>query len=651
MALQSQTYVFTEASIGNAIGVRRGNRLYYKIYGTFSATVLLQKSTSSGSWVTIGTFTGASEGYLDCDDVNGLRYRFVCSAYTSGTVTAFLREVDSLERTELNSDGEPIVEYYRDSVRFVKRVEMPDGKGNVLTSLSVTVGSGSEDYPTIKAALDDVEKWFVSRNATLTVELAEGVHATAETIDLELNNGVRVKIAGQAPETLTFSSLVSITSNGAADHAVVWAVTSAANCSVGDFVNIRGLTGTGEYETLAGCLEITAVDTGTNRITVKVKDRRTSIGACTVTAATIKRHKTVVYSTAANAAMIVRRTLGEGSSAATGLKDFALIGDTSNVKGIQVEYGGRLDLLTEFGIANFGSFGLYGIYGASVGAQNVCVSGCNNNGVYSLNKSVIQFVGGTSTGNNGNGIVASAGSVIAASLCNSSGNLGGMEASALSQITSAGSFLTGNKNYQAISEDGSQITLSTSTVVSTSTYGVRCLRHSSINFADSTISGSGTYDLYAEFKSFIYVNGATYGTISPALETEGNMGSVISNDTLAGNNLSVAGTRNFLAAVTFSSTVAFPSGATWSNVKTATGSHATGSLAAGATSSFTITVSGVANNGNYNVVVSGNGTWPAGLVVTAKVTAADTVTVFFVNASSGAISTGTQTYRVTVFEY
>ena len=81
------TTAFTAVASGNGIKVNKGNSFKYEITGTFSATVVLEKTVNGGAtWETILTKTAAASGNIYVIDESA-EYRFRCTAYTSGTAT------------------------------------------------------------------------------------------------------------------------------------------------------------------------------------------------------------------------------------------------------------------------------------------------------------------------------------------------------------------------------------------------------------------------------------------------------------------------------------------------------------------------------------------------------------------------------------
>lgn len=92
--MASQTDAFTAVGGGTAILIRRGNSITYTLTGGATATLNIERSNSGGvAWDVIETVTAntgpttiANEGNSDA------LYRWNCTAYTSGTATATVKD-------------------------------------------------------------------------------------------------------------------------------------------------------------------------------------------------------------------------------------------------------------------------------------------------------------------------------------------------------------------------------------------------------------------------------------------------------------------------------------------------------------------------------------------------------------------------------
>ena len=82
---------FTATGDGTNLAVKQGDKFTYQVSGTFSGTVLLQRSVTSGqSWETTNTFTAISgpTTVIAVGSTQGAHiwFRFICSAFVSGSI-------------------------------------------------------------------------------------------------------------------------------------------------------------------------------------------------------------------------------------------------------------------------------------------------------------------------------------------------------------------------------------------------------------------------------------------------------------------------------------------------------------------------------------------------------------------------------------
>lgn len=85
---------FTATGAGPAMSVKAGDVATWSVANVFVGTWVLQKSFSGGmAWETVATGTSTSSGtYRNNEGKGDVLLRFLCSAYTSGTVTSSISE-------------------------------------------------------------------------------------------------------------------------------------------------------------------------------------------------------------------------------------------------------------------------------------------------------------------------------------------------------------------------------------------------------------------------------------------------------------------------------------------------------------------------------------------------------------------------------
>jgi len=445
----------------------------------------------------------------------------------------------------------------------------------------------------------------------VTITIASGVYTETVRTDLKVTNGDRLKVTGATPTTLTFSSLVSVVSNGAGDHDVTFAFSDASSVSVNDYLIVRGLAGT-KQGPLEGVWKITAK--ASNNVTVKntAYIANLSTGAApTVSSGTFKKLNTVINYTGTHG-LYVNCQMGADSVSSNGFHNLALIGNaTANTSGIFLEYGASITLGYEFGVHGFGEHGAYAIYAGLLSATNVCFSnnGANNggasgsgNGAYALAGSVFQLVGAVATGNDGVGMQSSLDACIAATGSNASGNDGAGYSSASGASIIAEDLISQcNTSYGVFATTDSFINGRDGTVTYNTNYGVRVITGGKVDFNGGAANNNTTADAIEED----YQSKIIDGTFS-------------------------ASTLNGYPARTMQSSVAFNFG----------------SIAANSQSTTTITIAGVTVS-KCNATVNSNGTHVAGLVLTCHPSATNTITIIASNITTGAITVGNRTYYVT----
>lgn len=89
---------FTAIGVGISLLIKSGQSFTYSLSGTFSGTAILERSLNGGqTWDALLTKTVAASGRIDVNLANGgsAIYRWVCSAYTSGTLVTEVKDIDA----------------------------------------------------------------------------------------------------------------------------------------------------------------------------------------------------------------------------------------------------------------------------------------------------------------------------------------------------------------------------------------------------------------------------------------------------------------------------------------------------------------------------------------------------------------------------
>lgn len=103
---------FTAVGAGGALAVRKGDKFTYSVSGTFSGTVVLEKSQDLLAWEIISSHTAAASGTIEVEATaaSSLSYRFRCSAYTSGTIETSIADAAKTLVKYANNEGTTIFE-------------------------------------------------------------------------------------------------------------------------------------------------------------------------------------------------------------------------------------------------------------------------------------------------------------------------------------------------------------------------------------------------------------------------------------------------------------------------------------------------------------------------------------------------------------
>ena len=135
--------------------LRKGQTVRYALSGTFNATVILEEAgKGKNSWRAIASFTAGTDTNLKNQTQKPLRLRFRVAAYTSGTASYTLQDVDDDTIFELYlEDGRPVIGVRDDGSFYVLGTEFSGGGGGS----SVPDGTNQGDI----LAWDTVSGWVV----------------------------------------------------------------------------------------------------------------------------------------------------------------------------------------------------------------------------------------------------------------------------------------------------------------------------------------------------------------------------------------------------------------------------------------------------------------------------------------------------------
>ena len=178
----------------------------------------------------------------------------------------------------------------------------------------------------------------------------------------------------------------------------------------------------------------------------------------------------------------------------------------NSINGILTNFGGSVQAAS-FTSTNNGGSGIATSYGGSINAAGATASNNGANGIVILYGGSILANGATASNNGGNGIITSFGGSIEATSATASNN--------------------GNSGIAT--SNGGSILANSAIALNNTGSGIQVVLGGTVNAQGATATGNGgSADVFCNRSGIIYVLGATYGTISPAVNTVGNLNAATS---------------------------------------------------------------------------------------------------------------------------
>jgi len=149
------------------------------------------------------------------------------------------------------------------------------------------------DFSTLQEALDSLRYAWIPYDVTVTINIAEGTYEHSSPIYCNHPCGDRIQIIGADPiiTTITGNGTVS-GSQGAWSIPII--VSSTLGIEEGQFVLVKDTEGTGDHYAFRGIWEITAVDEGSNTVTVKNTYQNSSFPTAVLTGGNLVVLKTTL---------------------------------------------------------------------------------------------------------------------------------------------------------------------------------------------------------------------------------------------------------------------------------------------------------------------------------------------------------------------
>ena len=306
----------------------------------------------------------------------------ITGACLQDTLNSMILSFDSLLDIDLTSYIVRFEQYatvqLAANAAFGKTLFIPDN-----TDLTITVGPGAEQFATIQTAITAAQHWEFGANSTLTILVTCGTynygtspivfnHPYGDHIGLRANCSLASRsYSVQTPgEAVTVVDVPVAGAQLRQSHLLTFNLTSVTGLSIGDYLKVTNIVGTGEFRAMLCFCKITNI-VG-NAVTLESLDIRAAFGATTLTSANIVKPPVTINFTLAglgndNYGLSVAAGTKLGgfipSRYFSGIDGFALIGNgsstviaTAGTDGIGVLDGAQI--LIDSGQAGASTFGV-----------------------------------------------------------------------------------------------------------------------------------------------------------------------------------------------------------------------------------------------------------------------------------------------------
>lgn len=373
----------------------------------------------------------------------------------------------------------------------------------ISTTGSNVTGDGSLYNPW--ATLDYAMQWLQNYRliATITLQLADGVYSTTNTIELYHEDGQNIYITGTNTYAKTINSIQS-SSGSAGAYSIIVNMADVANVTTSDYMIIYSVSGGTNPYYLCGCFPITNVDSVNKRLTLtSLNLKGVPSGAVTGTGYVLK---TVLSNTGGSAPIHMELIHGM-----INIADLAIVTPNASGTGIYCRYSSTLNL-SKVGMYLCGIVLYYESFliGDTIDSTNFVAISNTGSGIFCAYNSGGRIPYITISGSTGYGIQVKQTSSLQ---CDS--------------IT-----ITGCGNGAYVYFSGNLYLSSTAVVSGTTAIAIRADYSGSVSCAGATFLTSVTV-FSANNMSLIYTTGATtttYTTLStPAYNTIANKNSYVTN--------------------------------------------------------------------------------------------------------------------------
>lgn len=140
------TKTFSAVGVSDTLKVRKGDHFDYDLTGSFTATLILEKSKDQQGWEpVVDNLTAAASDRVQAafKDADSVYYRFRCYAYTSGSPVITMSDVVTTHEEKLDAEDEVVYKIDDEGFKFVKPAVTSSGVGAVAGSGATVVEYGN----------------------------------------------------------------------------------------------------------------------------------------------------------------------------------------------------------------------------------------------------------------------------------------------------------------------------------------------------------------------------------------------------------------------------------------------------------------------------------------------------------------------------
>ena len=413
----------------------------------------------------------------------------------------------------------------------------------ITADTTLTVGSTGA-YASVGAAYASLTNKRIADGVTVAIEIQDETVTEAAALTCDHPDGDKILITGKSASSTAGVVHFNVTGvAGAYAHEIT--VTDESIFMVGGYAAIysTGATAGHGHRVSNGVWKVTAVDAVNSRITVTNTARKLgslanlNSGTAVALNSVIKTPAGATGFTMDDAASRVRLAdlVIEADAATPGeFGLYAAKGAAVNIEGTAVGVSGfQNNVTTASGGTVRAYFPLYSsaatnnayylLDGGQFQGAGCYAAGCGSSGVYCSRGSHFHCDGFHSNGNGGGAYCTDTSTVVMASAKVTNNLSNGFDAQRGGEVFANGATSDENDGHGVYAADDSSIVCQSASLQDNAGWGTQSLFGSRVGVNNGTVSGNTSGAAYAVVHSFINLGGAVVtGTVSPALNTEGN---------------------------------------------------------------------------------------------------------------------------------